>query len=386
MSGLGTFRTLQAAVQRQKRLTSWLIAQLNEAPFRVQPLAGDASERSYSRLHTADKTLILMDAPNQREDCQRFLRINARLAEAGLNVPRILASEPSEGFLLLSDLGDALYLKHLREETAEPLYGDALAALRRIQAVSTHLLPNFDAALLMEELGLFTEWLLDRHLGLGQAPRRELEAVFTLLVRNALQQPQVFVHRDYHSRNLTCLPGASLPGARLADASLPGHNPGILDHQDAVCGPITYDPVSLLKDCYLRWPRARVYGWLRDYIRTLPEHLSSLPWPQWRSWFDLMGVHRHLKASGIFARLWRRDGKPGYLADIPRTLGHISELQDDYPELGALYPLINEMLPGLAAPGRPGENPPEGPPENPPSSNSSNSSSSRPDPGHETDP
>lgn len=331
-------------VQRQQRLTSWLATQL--PPFQAQPLAGDASERSYSRLHTADKTLILMDAPNQQEDCQRFLRINAQLAEAGLNVPRVLASDPAEGFLLLSDLGDALYLERLREETVDLLYGDALTALRRIQAISTQLLPNFDAALLTEELDLFTEWLLDRHLGLGQAPRQELEATFTLLVRNALQQPQVFVHRDYHSRNLTCLPG---------------HNPGILDHQDAVCGPITYDIVSLLKDCYLRWPRERIYRWLRDYIRTLPEHLASLPWPQWRSWFDLMGVHRHLKASGIFARLWQRDGKPGYLADIPRTLSYISELEDDYPELGALYPLINDhLLPRLAALG---ENPPAPRPE-----------------------
>ena len=299
--------------------------------YRLQTLAGDASARRYSRVHLKNRTLILMDAPPEQEDCRQFLRVNEKLRQARLCVPKILVSDPAQGFLLLSDLGDTPYLHRLNAGNADELYGDALAAVRHMQCtISTDALPNFDATTLQQELALFTEWFLDAYLQLGAASvlRQQLDTVFSLLTINALEQPQVFVHRDYHSRNLIYRPEKS--------------NPGILDHQDAVCGPATYDIVSLLRDCYICWPTQQVHAWLHEHVRALPPALSALPMPQWQRWFDLMGVQRHLKASGIFARLWKRDGKARYLADIPRTLQYITTLENDYPEIKTLCRILNE--------------------------------------------
>ncbi|CAK0779707.1 N-acetylmuramate/N-acetylglucosamine kinase [Gammaproteobacteria bacterium] len=324
--------------QRLAMLSLWLESQPGLSGCRIEPASGDASFRRYFRLHQGQRTWIAMDAPPEREDCRPFVAIAEQLAALGLNVPMPLAQNLEQGFLLLNDLGRQLYLEALNEASVERLYGDALGALAVIQACGPRNgLPPYDRELLMREMGLFREWLLGRLLGIALSPSEEamLSETFTILADNALTQPQVCVHRDYHSRNLM----VSVP------------NPGILDFQDAVVGPVTYDLVSLLRDCYIAWPRAQVEDWALGY-RTLAIQSGVFPGcPEavWLRWFDLMGVQRHLKASGIFARLDQRDGKPGYLKDIPRTLGYIGQIAAYRAELVPLWTLIeNAVLPPLS--------------------------------------
>lgn len=306
----------------------WLAQVLHGAPFELAPLAGDASFRSYLRVHCGEQSLVLMVAPPEREDCRPFLRIADALGCGGLNVPQVLASDLEQGLILLTDLGDRQYLDCLNDGTVERLYADALRALHRMQALEASDLPAYDGSLLRSEMALFTDWLCGRHCGLGAAEglRRALAPVIDALVESALAQPQVFVHRDYHSRNLL---------------QTPGNNPGILDFQDAVRGPVSYDLVSMLKDCYIQWPPARVWDWAEGFQRASPM-LRAVSSGRWRRWFDLMGLQRHMKASGIFARLCHRDGKPGYLRSIPATLDHILHLESDYPEFSRLFELTRE--------------------------------------------
>jgi aminoglycoside/choline kinase family phosphotransferase len=275
------------------------------------PASEDASFRRYFRVQPGEgPSLVVMDAPPDREDCGPFVAIAQRLAAVGLHVPAIHAADLDLGFVLLEDLGAIPYLQALDDATVDALYGDATRALRTMQReVASDGLPPYDRALLQTEMALFTDWLLGRHLGLdlSDEERRILEQTFELLVDNALEQPVVCVHRDYHSRNLM-----------VVDAN----NPGIIDFQDAVAGPVTYDLVSLLRDCYIAWPPERVDAWVDAYAAGAP----GVDRATFRRWFDRMGVQRHLKAAGIFARLRHRDGKPGYLADIPRTLGYIVEV------------------------------------------------------------
>lgn len=276
-----------------------------------------------------------MDAPPPAEDCLPFVRIAGYLEAMNLNAPRIIEADIKRGFLLLSDLGEAQYLDRLRadESDAKQLYGDAIVALLAMQsrgAAYQASLPPYDAELLEFELSSFHDWLCEKHLGIEFTRAEEdlWRDVGSLLVRNALDQPQVFVHRDYHSRNLMCTAK---------------DNPGILDFQDAVEGPLTYDLVSLLKDCYIRWPVERVTNWAEMFYASLAEsQRTQVSAGQFMRNFDLMGVQRHLKAAGIFARLNHRDGKPGYMADIPRTLSYIVELGPRYEELDFLVSLINE--------------------------------------------
>jgi len=321
--------------KREQALTQWLTKRIGLRDIRVEPASDDASFRRYFRITLADgNTRIAMDAPPEQEDCGPFLRIAEQLGEVGLHVPMIHAADPQQGFILLEDLGTVHYLDRLNDATADRLYGDALAALAVIQSVGPReRLPPYDEALLRREMALFPDWLLGRHLGLSlnDTERTMLEGCFDLLVASALEQPRVCVHRDYHSRNL------------LVSAS---PSPGILDFQDAVAGPVTYDLVSLLKDCYIAWPTPRVQAWAMGYFELAvqsgvlqPQHEG-----QFLRWFDLMGVQRHLKASGIFARLNNRDGKPGYLADIPRTLDYIVEVAGRYPDLAGLGQLIEQRL------------------------------------------
>jgi hypothetical protein len=276
-----------------------------------------------------------MDAPPERESCDAYINIAMRLQAAGVHAPVILEKDLDQGFLLLTDLGTELYLDALTEDSADRLYGDALRALADIQArADKDGLPPYDERLLLQEMILFPDWLLGRHLHLHLAEEQqvELKRVFAFLVANALDQPRVFVHRDYHSRNLMVCPG---------------HNPGIVDFQDAVAGPVTYDLVSLLKDCYIKWPRQQVNDWASGYCRTikLPAGVEEATFLRW---FDLMGVQRQLKASGIFARLYHRDQKSGYLKDIPRTLSYILDLGQEYAELQFLVDLIrNRVIPAL---------------------------------------
>ena len=284
-----------------------------------------------------------MDAPPAQEDCLPFVRIAGYLEAMRLNAPRIMEANLDEGFLLLSDLGSRQYLQELQHDAthAPGLYGDALEALVTMQSRGSAyqgLLPPYGEELLRFEVSLFHDWLCGTHLGISltDAEEREWQNCSDALVANALDQPQVFVHRDYHSRNLM-----------LTDSD----NPGILDFQDAVEGPLTYDLASLLKDCYVKWPAEQTWQWALDFYTALePSTRERIDEAQFRRYFELMGVQRHLKAAGIFARLNHRDGKPGYLEDIPRTLSYIVDLGGQYDELAFLIALIEErVLPGIKA-------------------------------------
>ncbi len=307
------------------------------------PASGDASFRRYFRLQSGANSFIVMDAPPGQEDCLPFLRVAGYLESMQLNAPRVLEANLDDGFLLLSDLGTRQYLEQLEHDPsmAPALYRDALDALVTMQrrgAAFQSLLPPYDEKLLRFELSLFHDWLCGMHLGIefDEASESAWQQCCDLLVANALDQPQVFVHRDYHSRNLM-----------VTDEN----NPGILDFQDAVEGPLTYDLVSLLKDCYVKWPDEQIWNWALDFYgridAAIRDHTDE---QQFRRYFELMGVQRHLKAAGIFSRLNHRDGKPGYMLDIPRTLSYVVDLAPRYRELEFLVTLVEErVLPGLAS-------------------------------------
>jgi aminoglycoside/choline kinase family phosphotransferase len=306
-----------------------------------EPASADASFRRYFRLRAEQGSFIVMDAPPGQEDCTSFIRIAGYLEAMQLNAPRIIEADNEKGFLLLSDLGSNPYLMALTEkpESADALYGDAMCSLATLQsygAVYQGSLPPYDDQLLRQELSLFHDWLCETHLGLKFSTDAEAcwQMTCDTLVANALDQPQVFVHRDYHSRNLM-----------LTEKD----NPGILDFQDAVEGPLTYDLASLLKDCYVRWPAEKVRGWALAFYSALDEEFKKqLDSAAFLRHFELMGVQRHLKAAGIFARLNHRDGKPDYMADIPRTLSYIVEIGPAYEELEYIVTLISEQcLPAL---------------------------------------
>jgi aminoglycoside/choline kinase family phosphotransferase len=321
--------------ERLGALRGWLRDEVGLEGFELEPASGDASFRRYFRVTLPDGTTAMaMDAPPEQEVSASFVALDRQLARLGLHVPALRAEQLEQGFLLLEDLGSRHYLDALNDQSADRLYGDALGALVTVQALGPRDgLPPYDRALLLQEMALFRAWLVGRHLGLELTTEehRMLDEVFELLVGNALEQPRVCVLRDFHSRNL------------MVTAT---HNPGILDFQDAVIGPVTYDLVSLLKDCYIRWPRERVEAWVAGYFQlalqsgVLPEQHER----QFLRWFDLMGVQRHLKAAGIFARLKVRDGKGGYLGDIPRTLGYVVEMGRLYPELAALGALCEKIV------------------------------------------
>jgi len=281
-----------------------------------------------------------MDAPPFRENVSPYLHIARLLAGLGLNVPIVLEENLEQGFLLLSDLGSEQYLAILNNSNVETLYADALAALLVIQKSAPNqpgALPAYDRALLQRELEIFREWYLQKHLGLRLSRQQEtiINESYELLINSALQQPTVFVHRDYHSRNLM---------------KTTKNNPGILDFQDAVIGPVTYDIVSLLKDCYISWPRARVEAWALQHKSKLVESgvIQDVDDKQFLRWFDFMGAQRHLKATGIFARLDLRDGKPDYLKDIPRTLSYVFDVSQRYDELHPLHQFLLMIMPSLA--------------------------------------
>lgn len=320
--------------QRLEQLNHWLSNTLSLPSYELAPASSDASFRRYFRIQFDGESRIVMDAPPDKEDSRPFVRIARELRAIGLNVPEILAEDMGQGFLLLSDLGSTQYLDVLERQNADRLYGDAMEALAILQARGPEngSLPAYERDLLWREMELFREWYLGRHLGLElhQTEHKVLDEAFDLLVENALEQPGVSVHRDYHSRNLM----------------LSEHNPGILDFQDAVHGPITYDLVSLLRDCYIEWPREQVEEWVNGYHDTAVDQgiLRQRQQERFLRWFDLMGVQRHLKATGIFARLNHRDGKPGYLKDIPRTLGYVMEVCGRYPELTSFKALLDERV------------------------------------------
>ena len=326
--------------ERYRELGDWVAQQPGLLSESLVQVAGDASFRRYYRVLTTDgSSRIIMDAPPEHEDCSPFLDVTQRLETAGVHVPKVHAQDIEQGFLLLEDLGDVQYLDRLNRETAPRLYGDALAAMAAFQACAPSVgLPLYDETLLRFEMELFREWLCEKHLGLvlDDSENRMLDELFARLVDNALEQPQLFVHRDYHSRNLM-----------LTDSN----PPGIIDYQDAVRGPITYDLVSLLKDAYIRWPLAQVDHWVAGYAELALQTglITGSQKLQFQRWFDLMGLQRHIKVAGIFARLCRRDGKVGYLADIPLVLDYICEMADRYRDLGQLAGMIDQQIrPALA--------------------------------------
>ena len=327
---------------RLEILKDWVTAVLDISDYELRPASADASFRRYFRISSRGATHIIMDAPPEKENLVPFIEIAQRLHRLGLNVPEVLEQDLERGYLLLSDLGEEMYLPQLNADSVERLYGDALGALVILQGgifTDPQFLPEYDEALLQREMELFREWYLGRHLGLALTDRQNtaLSQAFAVLTESALAQPRVWVHRDYHSRNLMVTTR---------------NNPGILDFQDAVRGPATYDLVSLLRDCYIAWPRAQVEAWALGYQSLALQ--SGLPVSedetQFLRDFDLMGVQRHLKAIGIFARLNHRDAKPGYLQDIPRTLGYVLEVSARHAPLHGLHRLLIDLqIPGLRA-------------------------------------
>lgn len=313
---------------------AWARHTLGDASLTLEPASSDASFRSYWRTSHGGQSWIVMDSPPEREDPRPWLAIGARLAVAGLHVPKVSAQDLEQGFLLIEDLGSRLYLAELDEANADRLYGDAMDALLAMQTrVSADDLPPFDHTVLMNGLEVMPAWFLERHL--GHTPDCDewdvLEAAFDVIMRNALSQPQVFVHRDYHSRNLL---------------RVDSNNPGIVDFQGALHGPITYDLASLLRDAYVAWPRERVEGWVESYRLRLRQagmigaHIDA---GHFLRWFDLTGLHRHVRVLGQFYRLWYRDGKPGYLKDVPQVYRYVIEVAHRYPELAGFAELLERQ-------------------------------------------
>jgi len=303
----------------------------------VRPASSDASFRQYFRIEHGADSYIAMDAPSPQEDCRPFVTIAGYLEGMGLNCPRILGADFERGFVLMTDLGSTQYLDVLEQDPdrADALYADAIDALILLQEngeAYQQKLPDYDDDFIAFELSIFREWLCSRHLGIefSVADEGQWRNCCALLIANARHQKKVFMHRDYHSRNLMVTSE---------------HNPGILDFQDAVEGPLTYDVVSLFKDCYINWPQDKINRWALEYYDRLGAAVKGgLSADRFLQNFDLMGVQRHLKAAGIFARLYHRDGKPAYLNDIPRTLAYISDVSLQYPELTFLTDLIDQRI------------------------------------------
>ena len=332
--------------ERMDALRRFATGALASASIEIEPASADASFRSYWRVRSAEnRTRIVMDAPPDRENLGPWLDIGARLRRSGLHVPDVLAVDRERGFVLMEDLGTRTYLPELTAASADALYADALDALVHMQAhTDASGLPAYDRALLVSELERMPEWFLGHHLGF--APSCDewdiVEAAFTFLVNSALEQPQAFVHRDYHSRNLLIVDA----DARVDDL-LP--NPGIIDFQDAVRGPVTYDLVSLLRDCYIEWDAVRVGTWMESQHERLRHARvigADVDRARFRRWFDLVGLQRHLKVLGNFTRLWYRDGKPQYLADLPLVWRYVSTVARAYPQLDAFVDLLERARDG----------------------------------------
>src|SRR3954466_14844742 len=326
---------------RLSLIRSWLTRDLGWRVGRISVASADASFRRYFRVSRGDvdpaawapraDTLIVMDAPPGKEDIAPYLKVSSLLEQAGAHVPHVHASDARRGFIAMEDLGDTQYLSLLKAgRGVDRLYGDALTTLANIQVRglrAAQQLAPYDRQPLERELDLMPEWFLRKHLKLELTPeeRALLTVTNEILINEALIQPQVFVHRDFHSRNLMALPASS------ADK----RGPGVIDFQDALRGPIGYDLVSLLKDCYISWSRERVERWVKGYRRvlgTLGANVGDSEY-QFLRWFDLIGVQRHIKVLGIFCRLWYRDGKAGYLGDLPLVFEYVRDACRRYPEL-----------------------------------------------------
>ncbi|HEX7952399.1 MAG TPA: phosphotransferase [Burkholderiales bacterium] len=319
-------------MDRYALVQDWLNRQLPGRTFSLAPASADASFRRYFRVALPDRTLIVMDAPPGQEDCRPFVHVAGLMAAAGLHVPAILAQDLAHGFLLLSDLGSTTYLAALDDENADRLFRDAIAALVRWQLASREgVLPAYDEALLRRELDLFPDWYVRRHLGieLDASQREVLQTAFGRILANNLAQPKTYVHRDFMPRNLM----------------VTEPNPGVLDFQDAVYGPISYDVASLFKDAFISWEEQRVLDWTIRYWEAakragLPVHNDFGEFYRDCEW---MGLQRHLKVLGIFARICHRDGKPAYIKDAPRFLVYVRAVAERYAQLSPLLRLLDQL-------------------------------------------
>ncbi len=323
---------------RKQLLEVWLKNMLPNHAFTITTASVDASFRRYFRAHLqsqylGEQTLVVMDAPPPQEDCTPFVKIAKLLGLAGLNVPKILAQDLTQGFLLLTDLGDETYLNKLNNDNATVLYGDANMAIIKLQSASKKgVLPNYDAALLTSEMQLFPDWYIKKHLNVTLDEKQEsaLNNTFELLNANILAQAQVYVHRDYHSRNLMFTEE---------------NNPGVLDFQDALYGPITYDLVSLYKDAYIEWDEEKIIDWLVRYWQVARKENLPVPadFSEFYRDFEYMGAQRHIKILGIFARLYHRDGKDGYLKNMPLVMHYLRKVCARYIELKPMLRLIDAL-------------------------------------------
>ena len=323
---------------RQQQLGAWLNTVLQQANFSLTIASADASFRRYFRVsmvtpYLGFKTLIAMDAPPPQEDCTPFVNIAKLFLDAGLNAPQLIAQDLARGFLLLSDLGDDTYLSQLNSESAPKLYLDATNALIKLQIASKeNVLPKYDETLLTREMQLFPDWYVNKHLNVSLTGEQQiiLKNIFEVLNKNILSQGQVYVHRDFHSRNLMITKE---------------NNPGILDFQDAVYGAISYDLVSLLKDAYISWEEEQIIDWAVRYWQ--PAKKAGLPVPddfsEFYRDFEWMGAQRHIKVLGIFARLSHRDGKDGYLKDMPLVMIYLRKVCERYVELRPMLRLLNQL-------------------------------------------
>ena len=322
--------------RRKQIIHNWIKSLYPIEKFNLESASSDASFRRYFRLFirntSLSENLIVMDAPPENEEITTFCRLGRRFHKLGINVPHILHADEEQGLVLMTDLGSQHYLDSLNESTVERLYGDALGSLVTLQTGTfddPDFLPPYSAQLLGQEMDLFREWYLAIHLGLEITAEENkiMDEAWQLLIESALEQPQLWVHRDFHSRNLM-----------VTDI----HNPGVIDFQDAVTGPITYDLVSLLKDCYIEWPKERIEDWVLGYhdLALQSGLLEKEDEQQFLRWFHRMGIQRHLKVAGIFARLSHRDGKNHYLNDIPLTLRYLLSALKDDPALDQFYKLL----------------------------------------------
>ena len=358
---------------RLAQLTDWIHQDTPNATIEVA--SADASFRRYFRVlnNDSDKhtSTIAMDAPPEQEDCTPFIDVTQRLRNVGVHAPKIIRQDLEQGFLLLEDFGSTPYLDVLNEQTADQLYDDALQALLKIQTANTDGLPEYDEAFLQQEMQLMPEWFLRTHLKITPTTEQQkiIDRTLAVITASVLQQPQVFVHRDYHSRNLMVLSEPKIQNVEPSDSettlehsgndpkgewneskqggwalNTTSNNPGIIDYQDAVLGPITYDLVSLLRDCYIRWPNEKIAKWVLNFKKQAENAglMHKVPDATFIQWFDYMGLQRHIKVLGIFARLNHRDGKTNYLDDLPLTLHYVMEVANKYPLTRPLVDLFNE--------------------------------------------
>lgn len=321
-------------MQREQLIQVWLTQTFQHDNFEIKYLAGDASFRRYARIHLDQKTYMLMDAPPEKEDCRPFVQIAAFLDQHGARVPHIVAQDLTQGFLLLEDFGDELLSNHLRHDSVDHFYLQAFKQIIQLQSISadSSLFPVYSAEKLTQEMRLFDQWMLPAlAIELNDSEKQIVEHTYQWIVTQLSRQPQVIVHRDFHSRNLMLLKE--------------NENLGVIDFQDAVVGPDTYDLISLIRDAYVQWLPEQVDRWMNEFYQLLPEqakHERSLS--QFKLDADIMSVQRHLKILGIFVRLFERDRKSGYLKDLPRVMWYLrQELAKIYP-LSAFYTLIEDKI------------------------------------------